>query len=69
MSWHVVVLVEIFGLTNGVGYWLNLSFSNHDVAGVIAWSFLFGLVMAVIEYGIFRTLERRVTRWRKVATV
>jgi NitT/TauT family transport system permease protein len=67
--WHVVVLVEIFGLSNGVGYWLNLSFDNHDVAGVMAWSFLFGVVMAVIEYGIFRTLERRVTRWRKVATV
>jgi NitT/TauT family transport system permease protein len=69
MSWHVVVLVEIFGLTNGVGYYLNLSFSNHDVAGVIAWSALFGVVMAVIEYGVFRTLERRVTRWRRVAIV
>jgi hypothetical protein len=25
--------------------------------------------MAVIEFGIFRNLERRVTRWRRVATV
>ncbi|OZF01395.1 nitrate ABC transporter permease [Rhodococcus sp. 14-2686-1-2] len=69
MSWKVIVLVEIFGLASGVGYQLNLEFSNHNVAGVLAWTIAFALVMTAIEYGIFQTLERRASRWRKESTV
>ncbi|SCL55737.1 NitT/TauT family transport system permease protein [Micromonospora yangpuensis] len=68
MAWKVIVLVEIFGLADGVGYQLNLEFSQHNVAGVLAWTLAFTLVMAVIEYGLLQTLERRAVRWRRVAT-
>lgn len=69
MSWKVIVLVEIFGLASGVGYQLNLEFSNHNVAGVLAWTIAFALVMTAIEYGVLQTLERRVSRWRKESSV
>lgn len=69
MAWKVIVLVEIFGLASGVGYQLNLEFANHNVAGVLAWTVAFALVMTAIEYGILQTLERRASRWRKEATV
>ncbi|MGI5220716.1 ABC transporter permease [Nocardia sp. CA-290969] len=69
MSWKVIVLVEIFGLASGVGYQLNLEFSNHNVAGVLAWTVAFALVMTAIEYGILQTLERRAARWRKESSV
>ncbi len=69
LGWKVIVIVELFGLTDGVGYQLNGEFSSQNVAGVLAWTILFWLVMAVIEYGILQTLERRLTRWRRVAQV
>lgn len=69
MSWKVIVLVEIFGLASGVGYQLNLEFSNHNVAGVLAWTVAFALVMTAIEYGVLQTLERRVSLWRKESQV
>ncbi|WP_222430118.1 ABC transporter permease [Rhodococcus rhodochrous] len=69
MSWKVIVLVEIFGLASGVGYQLNLEFANHNVAGVLAWTVAFALVMSAIEYGVLQTLERRVSRWRKESSV
>lgn len=69
MAWKVIVLVEIFGLASGVGYQLNLEFSNHNVAGVLAWTIAFALVMTAIEYGVLQTLERRVSRWRKESAV
>ncbi|MEU1522104.1 ABC transporter permease [Nocardia rhamnosiphila] len=69
MSWKVIVLVEIFGLASGVGYQLNLEFANHNVAGVLAWTIAFALVMTAIEYGVLQTLERRVSRWRKESSV
>ncbi|WP_024805298.1 ABC transporter permease [Nocardia sp. BMG51109] len=69
MSWKVIVLVEIFGLASGVGYQLNLEFSNYNVAGVLAWTVAFAVVMTAIEYGVLQTLERRVSRWRKESAV
>jgi NitT/TauT family transport system permease protein len=68
-AWKVIVLVEIFGLSDGVGYQLNSDFSAQNVAGMLAWTLAFGVTMAVIEYGVLQTIERRLTRWRKAAKI
>jgi NitT/TauT family transport system permease protein len=65
LSWKVIVLVELFGLSNGVGYQLNSEFGAQNVAGVVAWTIVFWIVMTLIEYGLLQTLERRSTRWRE----
>jgi NitT/TauT family transport system permease protein len=69
LAWKVIVLVEIFGLSSGVGYQLNAEFSAQNVAGVLAWTIAFGIAMAVIEYGFLQTIERRLTRWRRAVSV
>jgi NitT/TauT family transport system permease protein len=69
LAWKVIVLVEIFGMSSGVGYQLNSAFSSQNVAAVLAWTLAFGVVMAVLEYGVLQTLERRVTRWRRTVRV
>jgi NitT/TauT family transport system permease protein len=69
LAWKVVVLVEIFGLSSGVGYRLNSAFSAQNVADVMAWTTAFAVVMAVIEYGPMQLTERRLTRWKRVARV
>ncbi|MCA1186762.1 MULTISPECIES: ABC transporter permease [unclassified Saccharopolyspora] len=69
LSWKVIVLVEIFGLSSGVGYQLNNEFAAQSVAGVLSWTLLFGAVMALLEYGLLQNLERRLTRWRKAVSV
>jgi NitT/TauT family transport system permease protein len=66
LGWKVIVLVELFGLSNGVGYQLNSEFSSQNVAGVLAWTIVFWVVMVVIEYGILQSLERRFSRWRRI---
>jgi NitT/TauT family transport system permease protein len=69
LAWKVIVLVELFGLSNGVGYQLESEFSSQNVAGVIAWTIVFWIVMAVIEYGLIQTLERRSRRWQRTARI
>jgi NitT/TauT family transport system permease protein len=69
LAWKVVVLVEIFGLSNGVGYQLNSTFSSQNVGGMLAWTIAFGITMAIIEYGLFKVIERRLMRWRREAVV
>ena len=67
LAWKVIVLVELFGLSDGVGYQLNSEFSSQNVAGVLAWTLIFWVVMAAIEFGIMQGVENRLTRWRKEA--
>ncbi|KAA9156713.1 ABC transporter permease subunit [Amycolatopsis acidicola] len=69
LSWKVIVLVEVFGMSSGVGYQLNNEFGAQNVAGVLAWTLLFGVVMAILEYGVLQGLERYFTRWRKASSV
>ncbi len=66
MSWKVVVVAEIFGLSNGVGYMINYSFGVFSMEGVLAWTIAFTLVMLFLEYGVIQPVESRVTRWRAV---
>jgi NitT/TauT family transport system permease protein len=65
IAWKVIVLVEIFGMSDGVGYQLNSKFSTQDVEGVIAWTLAFWIAMLVIEHGIFRPLEVHANRWKR----
>lgn len=69
LAWKVIVLVEVFGLSSGVGYQLNAQFSSQNVAAVLAWTIGFAGVMAVLEYGVIGTLEKRASRWRRVASI
>jgi NitT/TauT family transport system permease protein len=64
LAWKVVVVVEMFGLSNGVGYQVVRGFNIFSMKAVLAWAITFLVVMIVIEFGIIGWLERRVTGWR-----
>jgi NitT/TauT family transport system permease protein len=64
LAWKVVVVVEMFGTSNGVGYQVMKSYQVFNMEGVIAWTLTFVLAMIVIEYGIINLAERRLTAWR-----
>jgi NitT/TauT family transport system permease protein len=65
IAWKVIVLVEIFGMADGVGYQLNSKFSTQDVEGVIAWTLAFWIAMLCVEHGIFRPLDIHANRWKR----
>jgi NitT/TauT family transport system permease protein len=64
LAWKVVVVVEMFGFSNGVGYRVVRGFNTFSMKSVLAWTITFLVVMIVIEFGIIGWLERSVTRWR-----
>lgn len=64
LAWKVVVVVEMFGLSNGVGYQVVRGFNVFSMRTVLAWAISFLVVMIVIEFGMIGWLERAVTRWR-----
>lgn len=64
LAWKVVVVVEMFGFSNGVGYQVVRGFNVFSMKQVMAWAITFLIVMIVIEFGFIGWLESRVTRWR-----
>ncbi|WP_322001476.1 ABC transporter permease [Marinobacter alexandrii] len=65
LIWKIVLVVELLGRSNGVGFKLHLAFQVFDVATILAYSLAFIAVVQVIELAILQPLERRANRWRR----
>ncbi len=65
LIWKIVLVVELLGRSNGVGFQLQLFFQLFDVPSILAYTLAFVAVVQVIELAILQPLERRVTRWRR----
>ena len=65
LIWKIVLVTELLGRSNGVGYKIFEFFSNFDVDRILAYSIAFTVVILMIEWTLMMPLERHVTRWRR----
>lgn len=65
LIWKIVLVVELLGRSNGVGFQINLFFSLFDVASILAYTIAFVAVIQLIEFTILLPLDRRAARWRR----
>lgn len=65
ITWKIVLIVELLGRPDGVGFTLNLFFQNFDVAGILAYGLGFALLMLLIEALALQPWERRTNAWRR----
>ena len=63
--WKIVLVVELIGRPNGVGFVLGSAFSLFDMAKILSYAISFIVVMLVIESLLVQPLERRAIRWRR----
>lgn len=64
LIWKIVLVVELLGRSNGIGFQLNVFFQFFDIAGILAYTLVFAAVVLLVEAFAMRPLERRLTRWR-----
>lgn len=64
LIWKIVLVVELLGRSNGIGFQLNMFFQLFDIAGILAYTLTFAAVVLVVEAAGLRPLERRLMRWR-----
>ena len=69
VSWKLVVLAEVFGSSEGIGFMIFYWYENFEMALVLAWVMVFCIIMFIYEYGIIKTIERRLFIWRREATL
>jgi len=67
LIWKIVLVVELLGRSNGIGFQIHLYFSLFNVAYVLAYAISFILVMLAVEYLILQPWEQRAARWRRDA--
>jgi NitT/TauT family transport system permease protein len=65
LVWKIVLIVELLGRSNGVGFEIQLYFQQFDVTRILAYSIAFMVVIQLIEWVVFQPLERRAGRWRQ----
>jgi len=65
LIWKIVLVTELLGRSNGVGFQIGTFFSLFDVTSILAYSLGFIVVIQLIEWTVIIPLERHVTRWRR----
>ena len=64
LIWKIVLIVELLGRSNGVGFQIHLYFQLFDVATILAYTLAFVVVMLLVEYLLLQPLDRHSNRWR-----
>ncbi len=65
LIWKIVLVAELLGRSNGVGFELSVFFQFFDITSILAYTLAFAAVVMVIEAGVLRPLEKRAMRWRE----
>ncbi|MDO6515394.1 MULTISPECIES: ABC transporter permease [unclassified Neptuniibacter] len=62
LIWKVVLVVELLGRSDGVGFQLGTFFHFFDIASILAYTLAFAAIILVIEGLLMRPLDRYIAR-------
>ena len=65
LIWKIILVVELLGRSNGMGYQLHLFFQLFDVPSILAYTIAFVAVIQLIEVMILKPLDKKSLRWRR----
>jgi NitT/TauT family transport system permease protein len=66
LTWKIVLVVELLGRPNGVGFQIRSFFNFFDIASILAYSLAFIAAVIAIEAFLLQPIDRRLGRWRRV---
>lgn len=64
LIWKIVLVVELLGRSEGIGFQLSMFFQFFDITSILAYSLAFILIIVLIEYLVFRPIDKKLSRWR-----
>jgi len=65
LIWKIILVVELLGRSDGMGYQIHLFFQLFDVASILAYTIAFIAVIQAIELLILKPLDKKALRWRR----
>lgn len=67
IAWKVETNAEVFAASSGIGYKTIYAYQSFNYAQAWGWALLFMIIIILVEYGVFKPLERRVFEYRRDA--
>ncbi|MEH6502272.1 MAG: ABC transporter permease [Cycloclasticus sp.] len=64
LIWKIVLVVELLGRSNGMGYQIHLFFQLFDITSILAYTVSFIVVIQFIEMAILKPLDKKAQRWK-----
>lgn len=64
LVWKIVLVVEMLGRSDGMGYQIHLFFQLFDVASILAYTIAFVTLIQGIELLILKPIDKIAQRWR-----
>ena len=64
LIWKIVLVVELLGQSNGVGFKLGTFFQYFDITSILAYTIAFAGIILMVESIVLQPLEKRLNRWR-----
>lgn len=64
LVWKIVLVAELLGRPNGVGFEIGVAFQLFDIPRLLAYSLSFVVVMLIIETVLVQPVEIRLSKWR-----
>ncbi|MEO1889701.1 MAG: ABC transporter permease [Cycloclasticus sp.] len=64
LIWKIVLVVEMLGRSDGMGYQIHLFFQLFDITSILAYTVSFIVVIQLIEMTILKPLDKKSQRWK-----
>tara|TARA_R110002095_G_scaffold141092_5_gene122457 strand:- start:207 stop:950 length:744 start_codon:yes stop_codon:yes gene_type:complete len=64
LIWKIVLVVELLGRSDGMGYQIHLFFQLFDITSILAYTVSFIVVIQFIEMAILKPLDKSAQRWK-----
>lgn len=64
LVWKIVLVVELLGRSDGVGFQIALFFQDFDITSIFAYSFAFIFIVILIEKIFLNPIEAKMRIWR-----
>ena len=64
LVWKIVLVVELLGRSDGVGFQIALFFQDFDITSIFAYSFAFIFIVILIEKIFLNPIEAKMRVWR-----
>lgn len=64
LIWKIILMVELLGRSDGMGYQLHLFFQWFDIASILAYTVAFVAVIQSFEFLVLQPLDKLALRWR-----
>ncbi len=64
LIWKIVLVVELLGRSDGVGFQIGSFFHFFDISSILAYALAFSALIFLLEAACLRPLEAHLNRWR-----